>query len=330
MLLISGTDHYEEVFLVYLRFITSFVFITGCKGDGKEILERQTLKTFSLAFIKDYKSLVEKNISPTEYRKYFELYKSPNFAYNLVLSTVNGASVEFFPSTTQRFAFTETEKLIEDYTFKNINLKATVVPGQDIKHVAIVNKIGLKSTMFAFQGGYNYWHGNEVITNDGSFFEMTSENTGIFFKNILVDKVFFPNYLLIKSSNKKKHWTTEEAVKWSHLIFESESLSAYINSEEFRKFRLSPILSQLANEIAKKESEGIYGKEMAGALEFEKDLMELRQMALQNSIPIEFTDIMLTIQRNYLNRKGWYERHPIYTGLIVSLIIFIRFCFRIM
>lgn len=304
----------------------------GCQSEKTKIIDVKDFRKFCLTFQNQYKKNVEQTITLEKYLKYFELYDKTNLTFNCSVSTNKGASIEFIPSNKNKFNFNTTDSSIEDYIFKDINLRVDKdkIPPQNIPHVVLINKRGLKIVTVRVDGGGTLkWYGNEIITNEGKFIELIDDKSSAIFKSILVDKVFFPNYLLIKGSNKKLYWKKKEAKRIANEIFDIELFNAYFTSEEFRKFCLAPKLYQLARNIEEKRKKGSYGDLPMGALELEADLKELKEVAIQNDFPVEFTEIVLKAQRDFVNKKTWFERHPVITGVIGGLIvILLTFLYR--
>lgn len=300
-----------------LLLILTIITFSSCRRS-ETLITGKEIKTYANTFLKNYYSLVEQNIKLKQYQVYFDLYEKKPSTAKCFISRKRGASIEFIPFQKESFIVQTIDINIERYIFKDINLNIYDTRG-NIDYTLVGNARDYKGPIFSLSSR-NIISNIVFITNDGYFLDYSSERASSIFKNIVVDNIHFANYLLIKASNNKKDWSKLLAKEESQNLFFFELKLAFIHSSEFRKYKLSPVLSSKAEEIVGNENSGDYGGEY-GILSFENDLDELRNMAKDNNINVEFADAVLETMRRHLNRPSWFQRNPLLTSILGALFV---------
>ncbi|HYD91165.1 MAG TPA: hypothetical protein VEA37_06710, partial [Flavobacterium sp.] len=149
-----------------------------------------------------------------------------------------------------------------------------------------------------------------------SFEKLGEEKTQtIFTESIGLNGRFFPNVILFKGSNQKRFWTKNNARKEGLGRFRDDFQSVYLSSEEFRRFVATPELEKICKRILKNHSEGKYSQE-GEYWSFKSDFAELYVAAKKHNIKSEFADQLYEFLQKQAERPGWFEKHPIWTGLL--------------
>jgi hypothetical protein len=296
------------------------------------VSESQLIR-FSKTFQKQYIGLVEHTIGEP-YRIYFQFYSERPYETRMIRSNSKGAALIFIPSSSPEYSYQTTDLEIETAIFPSRKLSEDE---QSKKILECVLNCAPNHPCFVVKARNQTFESLEFITIGKEWIEVVGEGT-ITTKNIVADKVAYPNIIKMKASTLRKSWSAREAKPEAQELFKWEFSSVFEASEDFRKYLAYPELKEIAIYIIQNLKEN----PDYTMFDFDKDFERLHLTAvLKYGVQGNFAESVY----NYLKEKRTlkkkllgieYTNNWSYTALsaiilllISSLLVLLNFLFRI-
>lgn len=291
--------------------------------DQNLIVSGNDIKDYSQKYENNYRNLTETYIHPDN-RTYLKFYKESPYKIRAIISTSHGAGVDFIPSRRGSWDLETTNKAIENYIFNGSAGDYKIFPDKfDYRNASILRYTG-NGTAFIMDLNTGIDSVAIEIDERGKFMHVL-ENGSALIQNVLIGKMYY-NYIIIKGSNRKKDWTEDMAYEDAKNNFENDLISAYPMSEEFRRYLAMPLLSNIANKMLDRSSEGYY----TDYLLFQKDFDELYKIADKYNVSHVFADGIYKFNEDQRKIPSWLERqigsgiiYQLLIGLLLALLIYI-------
>jgi hypothetical protein len=299
---------------------------------NKSVSKSQLIR-FSKTFQKQYVSLVEHTISEP-YRMYFQFYSERPYEIKIIKSNSKGAALTFVPSKTPKFSYQTTD----------LEIESAIFPSRELSEESLSKKI--LESVFSCDSSYPRIVVKardctieliEFVTTGKKWIEIIGEGT-VSTRNIVVNKVFYPNLIKMKASTLRKSWSGNEAKREAEELFGWEFWPALEASEDFREYMAYPELEEIAIHIL----ENWRKNPDYTMFDLKKDFEKLYFTAiLKYNVRSDFAkDIYNFLTVRYTLRKKLlgieYADNWIYTAissivlvLISSLLVSFNFIFRV-
>jgi hypothetical protein len=263
--------------------------------DQNRIVSGDDIRNYSHAYIKTYKNLAETYIT-LDNRTYLRFYRENPYFIKAFISTTHGGGLEFIPTKTPSFEF----------NFSNDKIEAIVFKGDD----------GLYPPTFSICEPHVLIQ-NVAFINRGFFIDI-QENGSVLIREVLASNANINNTYLIKGSNRKKYWTEQVASRDASCYFRNDLIDAFAESEEFRIYLATPLLSKIANRILDRNGKGYYQKDR-GYLLFKSDYKELYNIAKAYGLTSQFADGIYKFNKDQKESTPWWEQFDP-TGILRGLL----------
>ena len=203
------------------------------------------LVRFAKTFLKEYTSLVEERFDEP-YRRYFEFYSEKPYEVRIIKSNIKGAAMEFVPSSSPKYSYRTTDLEIETAIFpsrtlsekeRSIKMLESVLECKPNHPCIRVEARSIISFVLV-----------EFITSGKEWIEIIDEGD-VTTKDIVVDKVYYPDLIKMKASTLRKSWSANEAKREAQELFDWEFWPAFEASEDFREYLAYPELEEIAIHI---------------------------------------------------------------------------------
>ena len=275
--------------------------------NANKVVSDVQMEAYGKTFLKRYEDLVQSKVQPA-YQKYFPFLKGKPILIKASISTSHGAAVEFIP--------------FEEYKFQSHTVAdrigREVFPEKDPNTVRVEDD----KSDHADRGYPRIGRSMRVNAEDISITRISVsailllETGSLRTKEIVVDGINYPNTIIIKGSNRRNVWCRKAAKEEASSDFRRDFHVAYLDSEEFREFVATPVLTDIAKKIFAKQQGGKYG-EQYGYLEQKEDMAELIAVADAYDINHEFSK---NIYEFVKEQPSWRERNPIIFNVMCGFV----------
>jgi hypothetical protein len=275
--------------------------------NSKKVVGALQMQMYSEAYLKKYNNLVERAALP-KYRKEFADYDDAPFVIDTVISSNNGAAIKLIPSDESKFKCRTISEKIDEEIFNERKPNNSIVE----RDKNVLDDLGYPSIDRIFR----------VSAKDISITRLRVrsiillETGSLITKEMVVGGIYYPDTIIVKGSNQRKHWNLKVARKDASISFRLDLIIAYLSSQEFREFIATPELTLIAKDIIAKRDKGSYSGEH-GYILFREDLGSLIAKAEEHGISHEFAE---SIYKFLETEQTWLERHKVLLTVLLGIL----------